>query len=65
LGAYRQIEEIYHMALDREPSQRSAFLRDACQSDEERRLEVESMLRQGRCQNSGPKLPKKMAVKQE
>jgi eukaryotic-like serine/threonine-protein kinase len=45
---WQQIEEIYHTALDREPSQRSAFLRDACQSDEELRHEVESLLRQDR-----------------
>ena len=43
----RQVEEIYHSALEREPSQRSAFLADACRTDEELRREVESLLAQG------------------
>jgi serine/threonine protein kinase/tetratricopeptide (TPR) repeat protein len=41
---WRQIEEIYHAALERDASQRESFLRDACRDDEPMRREVESLL---------------------
>ncbi len=40
---WRQVEEIYHAALEREPGQRAAFL---AQADPEVRREVESLLAQ-------------------
>jgi len=40
----RQIEQLYHAALDRAPEMRKAFLEDACRQDEELRREVESLL---------------------
>jgi eukaryotic-like serine/threonine-protein kinase len=40
----RQIEDLYHSAREREASQRSGFLSDACRGDEELRREVESLL---------------------
>jgi serine/threonine protein kinase/tetratricopeptide (TPR) repeat protein len=40
----RQIEELFHAALEREPSQRYSFLCEACQRDEEMKREIESML---------------------
>jgi dipeptidyl aminopeptidase/acylaminoacyl peptidase/predicted Ser/Thr protein kinase len=43
---WRKVEELYHAASEREPSQRAAFLREACQSDAELESEVESLLRQ-------------------
>ena len=41
---WRQIEQIYHSTLEREESQRSSFLKEACAGDEELRREVESLL---------------------
>jgi Tol biopolymer transport system component len=43
---WRQVEQVYHAALEREPEQRSAFLSEQCQSDEDLRREVESLLAQ-------------------
>jgi eukaryotic-like serine/threonine-protein kinase len=43
---WRQIEGLYHAASEREPSQRGAFLDEACQGDQELRGEVESLLAQ-------------------
>jgi len=40
----QQIEQLYHAALEREPSQRAAFLDAACSGDHELRQEVESLL---------------------
>ena len=31
---WRKIEELYHSALERESSQRAAFLKEACAGDE-------------------------------
>jgi eukaryotic-like serine/threonine-protein kinase len=42
----QQIEELYHSARDREPSERAAFLAEACHGDQELRHEVESLLAQ-------------------
>ena len=41
---WRQIERLYHLALDRSASGRAAFIADACQGDEALRREVESLL---------------------
>ena len=43
---WRQVEALYHSAWEREPSQRTAFLEEACQGDEDLRREVESLLAQ-------------------
>ncbi len=43
---WRQIEQLYHAALEREESQRAAYLRQACAGDDELRREVESLLEQ-------------------
>src|SRR6516225_5614246 len=40
----REIERLYHAALEREESQRSAFLDEACAGDPALRREVESLL---------------------
>ena len=57
----RQIERFYRSALQREPSQRDAFLAEACQGDEELRREIESRLpsrarRMSRCPIPTPAL---------
>jgi Tol biopolymer transport system component len=41
---FRQIEELYHSAREREPGRRTAFLAGACKDDEDLRREVESLL---------------------
>jgi serine/threonine protein kinase/Tfp pilus assembly protein PilF len=41
---WRQVEQVYHSALEREESQRSSFLKEACADDEVLRREVESLL---------------------
>jgi eukaryotic-like serine/threonine-protein kinase len=41
---WKQIEQLYHSALNHEPDQRSAFLKQACAGDEALRREVESLL---------------------
>jgi len=41
---WREIEELYHAAREREPDERNHFLQEAC-ADEEVRGEVESLLR--------------------
>jgi eukaryotic-like serine/threonine-protein kinase len=43
---WRQVEQLYHSALEREPGQRGAFLAEACLGDGELRREVESLLAQ-------------------
>ena len=43
---WRQVETIYHAALEREPEGRSAYLADACGQDQELLREVESLLEQ-------------------
>src|SRR5262245_41419061 len=42
---WKQVEQFYHGALDREPGSRDAFLAQACAGDEELRREVEELLR--------------------
>src|SRR5262245_11536188 len=41
---WRQIESLYYTALERGPTERAAFLVEACAGDEELRREVESLL---------------------
>jgi eukaryotic-like serine/threonine-protein kinase len=41
---WRQIEEIYHLAVNKPPGERTAFLERACAGDEPLRREVESLL---------------------
>jgi serine/threonine-protein kinase len=41
---WRQIEQLYHAALERAPEERTAFLAAACAGDEALRCEVESLL---------------------
>ena len=41
---WRQVEQIYHSALEREEDRRGAFLREASAGDEVLRREVESLL---------------------
>ena len=43
---WRQIERLYHAALERAPERRSAFLKEASGGDDDLRREVESLLRQ-------------------
>src|SRR5215510_5184558 len=42
---WKQIERLYHAALEHEPDARDAFLAQACAGDEELRREVEKLLR--------------------
>lgn len=41
---WREVESLYRAALEREPSQRRAFLTEACAGDEELVREIESLL---------------------
>jgi serine/threonine-protein kinase len=41
---WRQIEALFHAALERAPEVRPLFLDEACHGDLELRLEVESLL---------------------
>jgi serine/threonine protein kinase/tetratricopeptide (TPR) repeat protein len=41
---WRKIKEIFSLALEREPSERAAFLNEACKGDDWLRSEVESLL---------------------
>src|SRR5262245_46846978 len=45
LDRLRQIEDLYHRAIERDDSERSAFLAETCAGDEALRCEVESLLR--------------------
>jgi len=42
---WKQIEALYHGAVECPPRERAAFLAEACQADEELRAEVEDLLR--------------------
>ena len=48
---WQQVNELFHSALEREPSQRAAFLNQACAGDHELRKEVESLI--GSHENTG------------
>ncbi len=41
---WRQVEQLYRAALDREPGERTVFLSEACNGDEDLRREIESLL---------------------
>ncbi len=41
---WREIERLYHAALERDAAERAAFLNEACGGDEALRREVESLL---------------------
>src|SRR5579863_9906924 len=43
---WRQLEDLYHAALDRKPEERAEFLASACGNDEELSREVEALLNQ-------------------
>ncbi|HYL37609.1 MAG TPA: protein kinase [Bryobacteraceae bacterium] len=43
---WRQVERLYHAALERELGKRAAFLAEACSQDDQLRREVESLLAQ-------------------
>ena len=43
---WRQIEDIFNAALEREPPERPAFLENACSGDEALRRRVEALLQQ-------------------
>ena len=43
-GDWQQIEEIFQEALQRDPAQREAYLREACRGDSDLRREVASLL---------------------
>jgi eukaryotic-like serine/threonine-protein kinase len=45
---WRQIEQIYHSALEQDAARLDAFLAEACQDDADLRREVESLLAQNR-----------------
>ncbi len=51
---WRQIEDLYHAALQVEPEQRAAFLDNACLPDSDLKREVESLLSQGQSTSQGP-----------
>jgi serine/threonine-protein kinase len=44
---WQRIEELYHAALDRQPSERAAFLQAECAGDDTLRHDVESLLAEG------------------
>jgi len=43
---WRQVEELFHAASQRDSNERDAFLREASEGDEDLKSEVESLLRQ-------------------
>jgi serine/threonine protein kinase len=43
-GPWREVEEIFHEALQRDPAEREAFVRQACRDDSGLRREVTSLL---------------------
>jgi len=51
---WRQVEEVYHAALELEPKARAAFLATVCDGDQQLRHEVESLLAQGDSDSRGP-----------
>jgi len=57
----RQITELCHAALERNASDRAAFLREACAGDQALRREVESLLRY---QNTGDQFLERPAVEE-
>jgi predicted Ser/Thr protein kinase len=43
---WREVDRLYHSALEREPGERAAFLAQACQGDEQLRRELDELLAQ-------------------
>jgi Tol biopolymer transport system component/predicted Ser/Thr protein kinase len=43
-GRWKQIEDLYHAAMEQEPASRCAFVAEACEGDDALRREVESLL---------------------
>jgi hypothetical protein len=41
---WQQLDQLFHSALEREPSERSAFLDEACGGDESLHKQVEALL---------------------
>lgn len=41
---WKQIDQIFHAALNRDPSARASFLADACKDDESLRTEIEALI---------------------
>ena len=41
---WQEVERLYHLAMARDPDERSAFLEEACRGDKELRREVESLV---------------------
>ena len=41
---WHQLDELFHAALEREPEERAAFLKEACRGDEELRKKVEALV---------------------
>ena len=41
---WKQIDEIFHAALEREPEERGAYLDEACAGDQDLRKEIASLL---------------------
>ena len=48
-GRWRQVEELFHAALERAPEERQAFLGQACGVDTELRLQVEHLISIDQC----------------
>src|SRR5687767_10629867 len=42
----KKVEEIYHAAIEREPGERAAFVKQYCQGDQELHRDVEALLAQ-------------------
>ena len=49
---WRNLERLYHAALERKPEERGMYVAEMCQGDEELRRELESLLRQDVAANS-------------
>ena len=63
---WRQVESLYHAALERAPAKRPAFLRDACRDDPDLQREVEQLLAyQERTDNFIETPPINMIARQE
>jgi Tol biopolymer transport system component/predicted Ser/Thr protein kinase len=41
---WQRVEELYHLVLQQDPSQRAAFIKQACSDDEEMEREIKSLL---------------------
>ena len=50
---WREVEKLYHAALERASGERAGFLQEACHDDQELRSEVESLLAQETSNSAG------------